>query len=65
MKKLTLDDLQVTSFSTEKKATEIRGTVQGHEYTLGSECSQAPACNTYDQTCYRTCGPVESCEIFC
>jgi len=58
--KLDVDALNVESFRPTERQPGLRGTVRGNEPTVIGTCP----C-TYDITCGFTCGPIESCQLFC
>ena len=67
--KLDLEKLNVQSFHPADGHARARGTVRGRESgpSDGFSCAGASChCQTLDwESCYQTCGPVESCQLFC
>jgi hypothetical protein len=50
MKKLKLDDLNVTSFTTVASPDGASGTVHGHSETIDFDCSGGPSAGGYCQS---------------
>lgn len=63
-RKLRLDELSVTSFSTDDAGGE-RGTVHGHGDVSYGTCPGEPSCISCVRTCGDTCGDSCSCVVTC
>lgn len=64
-RKLRIEELSVTSFSTDDAARE-RGTVRGHGDVSYGTCPGEATCDSCDlRTCADTCGDSCTCQVTC
>ena len=63
-RKLRIDELSVTSFSTDEGGGE-QGTVRAHGDVSYGTCQGEPSCISCLRTCADTCGNTCSCFVSC